>query len=90
MKAFEIIQLLTKKLIPIERCGTAKFETSNLSELSQLFGPYYKWCGHMFKGNIFYVYNNLNDNWTIEDADIMGTAIEDENCKVYVFQVRES
>lgn len=87
MKAFEILQLLTKKLIPLERCGTAQFATSDLSELSNLFGCHYSWSGHMFHGNVFYVYNEINDDWTIEDANIIGTAFDDEHRNVYVFQV---
>lgn len=89
MKAFEIIQLLTKELVPVDRCGTAKFETSDLSELSQLFGNHYSWYGHMFKGNVFYVYNEINDDWTIDDADLIGTAFDDDHCNVYVFKVGE-
>lgn len=89
MKAFEILQLLTKELIPLERCGTAKFNTSDLSELSQLFGNHYSWSGHMFQGNVFYVYNEINDDWTIEDANIIGTAFDDDPCNVYVFKVTD-
>lgn len=89
MKAFELIQILTKGFVPIDRCGTAKFDTSNLSELSQLFGNYYSWSGHMFKGNVFYVYNEINDDWSIDDADIVGTAFDDAHCNVYVFKVND-
>lgn len=89
MKAFEIIQLLTKELVPVERCGTARFETSDMSELSQLFGHNYTWHGHMFKGNLFYVYNEFNDDWTVEDADIHGVALNDEHCDVFIYQVME-
>lgn len=89
MTAFEIIQVLSKGIVPIDRCGTSKFETSDLSELSNLFGTHYSWSGHMFKGNVFYVYNTFNDDWTIEDADIIGTAFNDEDANIYVFQVRE-
>lgn len=90
MNAFEIIQVLTKGFVPVDRCGTAKFETSDLSELSQLFGTHYSWSGHMFKGNVFYVYNEINDDWTVEDADLIGTAFDDDHCNVFVYQVRES
>lgn len=89
MNAFEIIQVLTKGIVPVDRCGTSKFETSDLSELSNLFGTHYSWSGHMFKGNVFYVYNTFNDDWTIEDADLIGTAFDDEDANVYVFQVGE-
>ena len=89
MTAFEIIQVLTKGIVPVGRCGTSRFETSNLSELSDLFGTNYSWSGHMFKGNVFYVYNEINDDWTIEDADLIGTAFDDDQCNIFVFQVRE-
>lgn len=89
MKAFEIIQLLTKELVPVDRCGTAKFETSDLSELSQLFGTHYSWSGHMFKGSVFFVYHEINDDWTIEDADLIGDALLNEGGQVFVFQIRE-
>ena len=87
MTAFEIIQVLTKGIVPVDRCGTSKFETSDLSELSNLFGTHYSWTGHMFKGNVFYVYNTFNDNWTIEDADLIGDALLSEDARVYVFHV---
>lgn len=89
MNAFEIIQVLTKGIVPVDRCGTSKFETSDLSELSNLFGTHYSWSGHMFKGHVFYVYNEPSDDWTVEDADLIGTAFDDDNCNVYVFQVKE-
>lgn len=89
MNAFEIIQVLTKGIVPIDRCGTSKFETSDLSELSKLFGNHYSWSGHMFKGNVFYVFNTFNDDWSIEDADIVGIALDDEHANVFVFQVKE-
>lgn len=89
MNAFEIIQVLTKGFVPVERCGTAKFETSDLSELSQLFGTHYSWSGHMFKGNVFYVYTEIDDDWTIEDANLVGDALLTEGSRVFVFQVKE-
>lgn len=89
MNAFEIIQVLTKGFVPVDSCGTSKFETSDLSELSKLFGNHYSWSGHMFKGNVFYVFNTFNDDWSIEDADIVGIAIDDEHENVFVFQVKE-
>ena len=89
MTALEIIQVLTKGFVPVDRCGMSKFETSDLSELSNLFGTHYSWSGHMFKGIVFYVYNQINDDWTIEDADLIGTAFDDDHCNVYVFQVKE-
>lgn len=87
MNAFEIIQVLTRGFVPIDRCGTGKFETSDLSELTRLFGTNYSWSGHMFSGNVFYVYNEFNDDWTMEDADLIGTALDDDHCNVYVFHV---
>lgn len=89
MTAFEIIQVLTKGIVPVDRCGTSKFGSSDLSELSKLFGSHYSWAGHMFQGNVFYVYNTFNDDWTIEDADLIGTSFDDEHANIYVFQVRE-
>lgn len=89
MTTFEILQVLTKGIVPVDRCGTSKFETSDLSELSLLFGTRYSWSGHMFQGNVFYVYNEFNDDWTIEDADLIGTAFDDEHCNIYVFQIQE-
>lgn len=89
MTAFEIIQVLTKGIVPVDRCGTSKFETSDLSELSNLFGTHYSWSGHMFKGNVFYVYNEIDDDWTVEDADLIGTAFDDDHCNVFVIQVKE-
>ena len=89
MTAFEIIQVLAKGIVPVDRCGTSKFETSDLWELSNLFGTNYSWSGHMFQGNVFYVYNEFNDDWTIEDADLIGTAFDDDHCNVYLFQIRE-
>ena len=89
MNAFEIIQVLTKGFVPVDRCGTCKFGTSDLSELSQMFGTHYAWSGHMFKGNVFYVYHEINDDWTIEDADLIGDALLNEGSQVFVFQVRE-
>lgn len=87
MTAFEIIQVLTKGLVPIERCGTARFDSCDLSELSDLFGNRYSWSGIMFKGNVFYVYNSFNDNWTLDDADLVGYALDDDRCNVYVFEI---
>ena len=89
MTAFEIIQFLTEGIVPVDRCGTSKFETSDLSELCKLFGTHYSWSGHMFKGSVFYVYNTFNDNWTLEDADLIGDALLDEEARVLVFQVKE-
>ena len=89
MTAFEIIQVLTKGLVPVDRCGTSKFETSDLSELSRLFGTHYSWTGQMFKGNVFYVYNEIEDDWTIEDADLVGVALLTKISRVLVFQVKE-
>lgn len=89
MTAFEIIQVLTKGIVPVDRCGTSKFETSDLSELSKLFGTHYSWFGHMFKGNVFYVYSKCTDDWTIEDADLIGDALLNEGERVFVFQVKE-
>lgn len=43
----------------------------------------------MFKGNVFYVYNEINDDWSVEDADLIGTAFDDDHCNVFVYQVRE-
>lgn len=90
MNAFEIIQVLTKGIVPVDRCGTSKFETSDLSELSRLFGNHYSWSGHMFKGNVFYVFNTFNDDLSIEDADLIGLSFDDEHANVFVFQVKES
>ena len=87
MKSFEIIQLLTKGLVPVENCGTAVFETSDLSELSSLFGKNHSWIGHMFKGNVFYVYNRKSDDWTLDDADLIGTYLENADEQIFVFQV---
>lgn len=87
MKSFEIIQILTKGLVPVENCGTAVFETSNLSELTRLFGPRHSWSGHMFSGDVFYVYNRLTDDWFMEDADLIGTYLEDKNEQILVFKV---
>lgn len=89
MTAFEIIQVLTKGIVPVDRCGTSKFVTSDLSELSRLFGDFYSWSGHMFKGNVFYCYNEPADDWRIEDADIIGLSLDDNHGDVYLFQVKE-
>ena len=89
MTAFEIIQVLTKGIVPVDRCGTAKFETSDLSELSQLFGTHFSWSGRMFKGSVFYVYSECTDDWTIEDADLIGDALLNEGARVFVFQIKE-
>lgn len=89
MTAFEIIQVLTKGIVPIDRCGTSKFETTDLSELSHLFGDFYSWSGHMFKGNVFYCYNDLADDWRIEGADIIGLSLDVYHGDVYLFQVKE-
>lgn len=87
MKSFELIQILTKGLVPVERCGTAVFETSDLSELSMLFGRNYYWAGHMFSGDVFYVYHYATDDWTIEDADLVGFNLENEKEVISVFKV---
>lgn len=87
MKAFEIIQLLSKGFVPVEKCGTSVFRTSDLSELSSLFGKHYSWIGHMFKGDVFYAYNCKTDDWTLDDADLIGQSLEDENKQIFVFQV---
>lgn len=89
MIAFEIIQVLTKGIVPVDRCGTSKFGSSDLSELSRLFGTHYSWSGHMFQGNVFYVYSECTDDWTIEDADLIGDALLNEGARVFVFQVKE-
>lgn len=87
MKAFEIIQVLTKGFVPIENCGTSKFDSSDLSELSSLFGKNYSWIGHMFTGNVFYVYNRITDDWTLEDADLIGNSLDDSDEQILVFKV---
>lgn len=87
MKSFEIIQILTKGLVPVENCGSAVFETSDLSELYMLFGKHYSWAGHMFSGDVFYVYHYATNDWTIEDADLIGTNLEDKNEQILVFKV---
>lgn len=87
MKSFEIIQFLTKGILPIENCGTAVFETSDLSELTSLFGTNYYWSGHMFSGDVFYVYHHDNDSWIIEDADLIGYNSDDKDELIYVFKV---
>lgn len=89
MKAFEIIQLLTKELVPVERCGTSEFETTDLSELSRLFGRNYAWSGHMFKGKLFYCYCKQDDDWTIDDADIIGFPTDDDKCNIQIFKIEE-
>lgn len=89
MKSFEIIQILTKGLVPVENCGTALFETSDLSEFTRLFGKNYSWSGHMFSGDVFYVYCYSTDDWTIEDADLIGFNLRDEKEVIYVFKVRD-
>lgn len=88
MNSFEIIKLLTRGFVPVEKCGTAVFETSDLSELSKLFGRNYLWAGHMFSGDVFYVYHYATDDWTIEDADLVGLNLEDEKEVISVFKVR--
>lgn len=89
MTAFEIIQVLTKGLVPVDSCGTSKFETSDLSELSRLFGDYYSWSGHMFKGNVFYCFNAPEDDWKIEDSDIFGISLDKNQRDVFLFQIKE-
>ena len=87
MKSFEIIQLLTKGLVPVENCGTSNFATSDLAELSCLFGKNYSWVGHMFSGDVFYAYNCQTDDWTIENADLIGSNLDDESEMILVFKV---
>ena len=87
MSSFEIIQLLTKHLVPIENCGTDVFETSDLSELSLLFGEHYYWSGNMFKGNVFYVYHLKTADWTLDNADLIGQSLEDDDEQIFVFKV---
>jgi hypothetical protein len=87
MKAFEIIQLLSKGFVPVENCGTSVFHTSDLSELSCLFGKNYSWIGHMFQGNVFYAYNRKTDDWTMDDADLIGQSLENDDEQIFVFQV---
>lgn len=87
MTTFEIIQVLTKGFIPVENCSTSAFATSDLSELSSLFGKHYSWIGHMFSGNVFYAYNRKTDDWTLEDADLIGYSLEDADERIFVFKV---
>ncbi len=87
MKSFEIIQLLTKGLVPVEKCGTSNFASSDLAELSRLFGKNYSWIGHMFKGDVFYVYNQKTDDWILDDADLIGQSLENDDEQIFVFQV---
>lgn len=87
MKSFEIIQLLTKSLVPVENCGTAVFDTSDLSELTRLFGKNFSWSGYMFEGKVFYAYNRQTDDWFIEDADLIGSNLEDKDERILVFKV---
>ena len=89
MKAFEIIQVLTKGFVPLENCGTSKFESSDLSELSSLFGKNYSWCGHMFSGNVFYAYNRKTDDWSMGDPDLLGYSLDDANEQIFVFKVND-
>lgn len=87
MKSFELIQILTKGFVPVENCGTAVFETSDLSELTRLFGKNYSWAGQMFSGDVFYVYNYSSDDWLIDDVDLIGHNLQDENEVIYVIKV---
>lgn len=87
MNAFEIIQILSKGFVPVENCGTSVFQTSDLSELSSLFGKKYSWIGHMFQGNVFYVYNHKTDDWTLDDADLIGQSLEYDDEQIFVFKV---
>lgn len=85
MKSFELIQMLTKQIIPVERCGTATFETSNLSELSIMFGTDYNWSGYMSDGNIFYVYVTSNDDFILEEWDLIGFSRDCNGDDILVF-----
>lgn len=89
MNAFEIIQVLTKGFVPVERCGTTEFETSDMSELSRIFGRHYAWSGHMFKGKLFYCYCSSDDDWSIDDADIIGFPTNDDKCVIHIFKITE-
>ena len=89
MTAFEIIQVLTKGIVPVDRCGTSKFETSDLSELAQLFGTQYSWAGHMFQGKVFYIYHEKTDDWIVEDWDLLADSLSDDGVQIYVFHVKE-
>lgn len=89
MKAIEIIQNLTKGLVPIDKCGTCKFETSDLSELTAGFGAGYTWFGHMFKGNVFYVIKSSNDDWYLGDWNIYGCSLANDSADVYLFHVSD-
>lgn len=89
MKAFEIIQVLTKGIVPVDRCGTSKFSSSDLSELAQLFGTQYSWAGHMFKGNVFYIYHEKTDDWGVEDWDLLADSLSGDGVQIYVFQIKE-
>lgn len=87
MRAIEIIQLLTEELVPAERCGTTFFPTSDLSQLSQFFGDYYSWSGHMFEGDVLYINHYTDDDWDIDDADVIGHALKKDDCDVYLLRV---
>lgn len=89
MKAIEILNLLTTGVMPIDRCGICRFETSNLSELTAQFGVDYSWTGHMFKGNVFFVYQSFDDSFSIDDWNIRGIALGDICADVYLFHIAD-
>lgn len=89
MTAFEIIQVLTKGFVPVDRCGTSKFKTSDLSELAQLFGTQYSWAGQMFQGNVFYIYHKKTDDWVVKDWDLLADSLSDDGVQIYVFYIKE-
>lgn len=87
MTSFELITTLVTGSIPVDHCGTSVFHTSDLSELSNLFGKNYTWSGHMFSGHVFYAYRTESDDWIMDDADLVGINLDDANEQIFVLKL---
>mgnify|MGYP003423621838 FL=1 len=87
MKAYELLSILCRGYVPIEQCGTYHFDSSDLSELTKLFGTHFSWSGHMFSGDLLYMCHPKNADWLCEDFDLIGQNLTDDNEEIYVFKI---
>lgn len=89
MKAKEIIQILTRGFLDIEKTGVVEFQTSDLSELVRYFGHYYEWSGHFKIGTYFYVWQPYNEAFEIDNPDLFGVGSQTNEGQYCLYLIEE-
>lgn len=89
MKAKEIIQVLTRGFLDIKKTGVVEFSTSDLSELVRYFGHFFDWSGHFKKGTYFYLWQTYNEEFLIEEPDLVGMASTTDGGQYCLYLIEE-